>query len=232
MDTFFYKNNFMRTKISMQNLFLGKLILQQLYKVSEANIWSSQFELNVLDGDLVSFTGACPISGQSFGSPWISHHRCSGLMEEISSSTNKFEKTRNEKQEWEERCRNVMNTMANSTKQHKRITEQMEEDHEAYKALRDEQYVNYKASFTNKLNKQKQVSGPSCFLEQITRGLIKISNSNFSYKKSVKEWHEEMEFEDESRINIQYCRKKSSLFYFQLSTGVREQIVRNGDTVV
>ena len=44
--------------ISIQNLFLGKLNLQQLQKVSESNIWFSHFELNVLEGDMVSFTEA------------------------------------------------------------------------------------------------------------------------------------------------------------------------------
>ena len=46
--------------ISIQNLFLRKLIFHQLQKVSEANIWFSHFKLNVLEGDSVSFTGACP----------------------------------------------------------------------------------------------------------------------------------------------------------------------------
>ena len=32
--------------------------------VSEANIWFSHFKLNVLGGDMVSFTGACPISAR------------------------------------------------------------------------------------------------------------------------------------------------------------------------
>ena len=41
--------------ISIQNLFLGKLNLQQLQKVSESNIWFSQFKLNLLEGDIVSF---------------------------------------------------------------------------------------------------------------------------------------------------------------------------------
>ena len=45
--------------ISIQNLFLGKLNLQQLQKVSESNIWFSHFKLNVLEGDMVSFVGAC-----------------------------------------------------------------------------------------------------------------------------------------------------------------------------
>ena len=37
---------------------MGKLIYQQLRKVSEANIWFSQFKLNVLGGDMVSFAEA------------------------------------------------------------------------------------------------------------------------------------------------------------------------------
>ena len=40
-----------------KNPFLGKLVLQ---KVSEANIWLTHFELNVLERGMVRFTGACP----------------------------------------------------------------------------------------------------------------------------------------------------------------------------
>ena len=47
-----------------KNFIFGKLILQHLLKVSEANIWFLHFELNVLEGDMVSFTGACPISSR------------------------------------------------------------------------------------------------------------------------------------------------------------------------
>ena len=37
---------------------------QQLQKVSEYYIWFSHFKLNVLEGDMVSFTGARPISAR------------------------------------------------------------------------------------------------------------------------------------------------------------------------
>ena len=45
-------------KITIISLFtiLEKLILHHLQRVSEANIWHPHFELNVLEGDLVSFT--------------------------------------------------------------------------------------------------------------------------------------------------------------------------------
>ena len=53
--------------ISIQNLFLGKLIFQPLQKVSEANIWFAHFELNVLEVDMVSFTEAFILSAREGG---------------------------------------------------------------------------------------------------------------------------------------------------------------------
>ena len=50
--------------ISIQNIFLERLDLQQLKKVSESNIWFFHFKLNVLEGDMVSITGVCPISAR------------------------------------------------------------------------------------------------------------------------------------------------------------------------
>ena len=48
--------------ISVQNLFLEKLDLQQLQKISGSNIWFSHFKLNVLEGDMVAFTRVCLFS--------------------------------------------------------------------------------------------------------------------------------------------------------------------------
>ena len=50
--------------------------------VSEANIWFSHFKLNVLEGDIVSFTGACPIAAREGEAKfWITLYKCMDIKE-------------------------------------------------------------------------------------------------------------------------------------------------------
>lgn len=82
--------------------------------------------------------------------------QCCTLMEQISLSNRQYEKIQMERNEWELRCRNVMVSLANLTKEHKREICILDDEHDLFKMKAESDMIQYKATCSNKLNKQKQ----------------------------------------------------------------------------